>query len=129
LGLQKGAIASSVAHDSHNLVAAGMNDMDMLTAAKHILSIGGGLVVVNDEQVTASLPLPIAGLMSDQSIRSVTSNLNAVNEACRKLGNNVIKDPFMLLSFMSLPVIPSLKLTDKGLVDVDKFQFINLWVE
>jgi adenine deaminase len=129
LGLQRGAIASSVAHDSHNLVAAGMNDMDMLTAAKHILSIGGGLVVVNDEQVTASLPLPIAGLMSDQSIKSVTSNLNAVNEACRKLGNNVIKDPFMLLSFMSLPVIPSLKLTDKGLVDVDKFQFINLWVE
>ena len=129
LGLQRGAIASSVAHDSHNLVVAGMNDMDMLTAAKHILSIGGGLVVVNDEQVTASLPLPIAGLMSDQSIKSVTSNLNAVNEACRKLGNNVIKDPFMLLSFMSLPVIPSLKLTDKGLVDVDKFQFINLWVE
>ncbi|HEY5630732.1 MAG TPA: adenine deaminase, partial [Nitrososphaeraceae archaeon] len=128
LGLQRGAIASSVAHDSHNLVAAGMNDMDMLTAAKHILSIGGGLVVVNDEQVTASLPLPIAGLMSDQSIKSVISNLNAVNEACRKLGNNVIKDPFMLLSFMSLPVIPSLKLTDKGLVDVDKFEFTNLWV-
>jgi adenine deaminase len=129
LGLQRGAIASSVAHDSHNLVAAGMNDMDMLTAAKHILSIGGGLVVVNDEQVTASLPLPIAGLMSDQSIKSVISNLNAVNEACRKLGNNVIKDPFMLLSFMSLPVIPSLKLTDKGLVDVDKFEFTNLWVD
>lgn len=129
LGLQRGAIASSVAHDSHNLVAAGMNDMDMLTAAKHILSIGGGLVVVNDEQVTASLPLPIAGLMSDQSIKLVISNLNAVNEACRKLGNNVIKDPFMLLSFMSLPVIPSLKLTDKGLVDVDKFEFTNLWVD
>ena|SRR5438067_9438660 len=66
LGLQRGAIASSVVHDSHNLVAAGMNDMDMLTAAKHILSIGGGLVVVNDEKVTASLPLPIAGLMSDE---------------------------------------------------------------
>ena len=106
-----------------------MNDMDMLIAARHISSIGGGLAVVDNEQVTASLPLPIAGLMSDQSIKSVISNLTAVNKACRKLGDNVIKDPFMLLSFLSLPVIPSLKLTDKGLVDVDKFEFTNLWVD
>ncbi|HEY6166211.1 MAG TPA: adenine deaminase [Nitrososphaeraceae archaeon] len=129
LGLKRGAIASSVAHDSHNLVVAGMNDMDMLAAAKHISSIAGGLSVVNNKQVTASLPLPIAGLMSDQSIKSVISSLTAVNEACRKLGDNVIKDPFMLLSFLCLPVIPSLKLTDKGLVDVDKFQFTDLWVD
>ena len=129
LGLKRGAIASSVAHDSHNLVVAGMNDMDMLAAAKHISSIAGGLAVVNNKQVTASLPLPIAGLMSDQSIKSVISSLTAVNEACRKLGDNVIKDPFMLLSFLCLPVIPSLKLTDKGLVDVDKFQFTDLWVD
>jgi adenine deaminase len=128
-GLKRGAIASSVAHDSHNLVVAGMNDMDMLAAAKHISSIAGGLAVVNNKQVTASLPLPIAGLMSDQSIKSVISSLMAVNEACRKLGDNVIKDPFMLLSFLCLPVIPSLKLTDKGLVDVDKFQFTDLWVD
>jgi adenine deaminase len=67
--------------------------------------------------------------MSDQNIRSVISNLTAVNEACRTLGDNIIKDPFMLLSFMSLPVVPSLKLTDKGLVDVDKFEFTNLWVD
>lgn len=129
LGLKTGAIVSSVAHDSHNLVVAGMNDMDMLTAAKHISLIGGGLAVVNNGQVIASLSLPIAGLMSDQNIRSVISNLTAVNEACRTLGDNIIKDPFMLLSFMSLPVIPSLKLTDKGLVDVDKFEFTNLWVD
>jgi len=129
LGLKRGAIASSVAHDSHNLVVAGMNDMDMLAAAKHISSIAGGLAVVNNKQVTASLPLPIAGLMSDQSIKSVISSLTAVNEACRKLGDDVIKDPFMLLSFLCLPVIPSLKLTDKGLVDVDKFQFTDLWVD
>ena len=129
LGLKTGAIVSSVAHDSHNLVVAGMNDMDMLKAAKYISSIGGGLAVVNNEQVMASLPLPIAGLMSDQNISSVISNLTAVNEACRRLGDNIIKDPFMLLSFMSLPVIPSLKLTDKGLVDVDRFEFTNLWVE
>jgi adenine deaminase len=129
LGLKMGAIASSVAHDSHNIVVAGMNDEDMLTAARHISSIGGGLSVVINEHVTATLPLPIAGLMSDQGIKSVISNLMEVNRACMKLGGNVVKDPFMLLSFMSLPVIPSLKLTDKGLVDVEKFQFTNLWVE
>ena len=129
LGLKMGAIASSVAHDSHNLVVAGMSDRDMLTAARHISSIGGGLAVVNDEHILSSLPLPIAGLISDQSIKLVISNLMEVNKACRKLGDNVIKDPFMLLSFMSLPVIPSLKLTDKGLVDVDRFEFINLWVD
>jgi adenine deaminase len=129
LGLKTGAIASSVAHDSHNLVVAGMNDGDMLAAARHISSIGGGLSVVINEHVTATLPLPIAGLMSDQGIKSVISNLMEVNKACMKLGDNVVKDPFMLLSFMSLPVIPSLKLTDKGLVDVEKFQFTNLWVD
>jgi len=129
LGLKMGAIASSVAHDSHNLVIAGMNDIDMLTAAKHISSIGGGLAVVNNQHVMASLPLPIAGLMSDESIKSVISNLTTLNQACNQLGDNVVKDPFMLLSFMSLPVIPSLKLTDKGLVDVERFQFTNLWVD
>ena len=129
LGLKTGAIVSSVAHDSHNLVVTGMNDMDMLTAAKHISLIGGGLAVVDNCQVIASLPLPIAGLMSDQNISSVISNLTAVNETCRRLGDNIIKDPFMLLSFMSLPVIQSLKLTDKGLVDVDRFEFTNLWID
>ena len=128
-GLKMGAIASSVAHDSHNLVVSGMNDRDMLAAAKHISSIGGGLAVVNNEHVLASLPLPIAGLISDQSIEAVISNLTEVNKACMKLGDNVVKDPFMLLSFMALPVIPSLKLTDKGLVDVEKFELTNLWVD
>jgi adenine deaminase len=127
LGLERGAIASSVAHDSHNLVVAGMNDDDMLIAVRYISSIGGGLAVVENRHITAGLPLPIAGLMSNQPIESVILKLTAVNQACLKLGNNVIKDPFMLLSFLSLPVIPSLKLTDKGLVDVDKFQFTSLW--
>jgi adenine deaminase len=85
------------------------------------------LAVVENRHITAGLPLPIAGLMSNQPIESVILKLTAVNQACLKLGNNVIKDPFMLLSFLSLPVIPSLKLTDKGLVDVDKFQFTSLW--
>jgi adenine deaminase len=129
LGLERGAIASSVAHDSHNIVVAGMNDNDMLIAVRYISSIGGGLAVAENGCITASLPLPIAGLMSNQSIESVISNLTGLNQACLKLGNNVIKDPFMLLSFLSLSVIPSLKLTDKGLVDVDKFRFTSLWVD
>jgi adenine deaminase len=129
LGLERGAIASSVAHDSHNIVVAGMNDNDMLTAVRYISSIGGGLAVVENGYITAGLPLPIAGLMSNQSIESVISNLTALNQACLKLGNNVIEDPFMLLSFLSLSVIPSLKLTDKGLVDVDKFRFTSLWAD
>ena len=129
LGIKRGAIASSVAHDSHNLVIAGMDDVDMLIAAKHLSSIGGGLAVVDNQKVMASLPLPIAGLISDQSIESVISNLTAVNKVCRELGDSVIENPFMLLSFMSLSVIPSLKLTDKGLIDVDKFEFTNLWID
>ena len=104
-----------------------MNDTDMLSAVAYISAIGGGLAVAEDGHITAGLPLPIAGLMSDQPIESVISNLTAVNQATLKLGSNVIKDPFMQLSFLSLPVIPSLKLTDRGLVDVDKFQFTSLW--
>ena len=129
LGLQKGAIASSVAHDSHNLVVAGMDDNDMLVAARYISSIGGGLAVAENGRIIASLPLPIAGLMSNMPIASVISNLAAVNQACMKLGRNVIKDPFMLISFLALPVIPSLKLTDRGLVDVDRFCFTSLWID
>ncbi len=113
---------------THNIVVAGMCDIDMLTAVKHISEIGGGLTVVNHNKVTASLPLPIAGLMSDKGVEVVISNLNSINESCKALGNNVIKDPFMLLSFMALPVIPQLKLTDKGLIDVDKFEFTTLWI-
>jgi adenine deaminase len=129
LGLERGAIASSVAHDSHNLVVAGMNDNDVLVAVQYISIIGGGLAVAENGHITAGLPLPIAGLISNQPIESIISNLAAVNQACSKLGDNVLKDPFMLLSFLSLPVIPSLKLTDKGLVDVDEFHFTSLWAD
>lgn len=106
-----------------------MNDNDMLIAARHVSSIGGGLAVVENERILACLALPIAGLMSNQPIASVISNLSAVNQACMKLGRNVIKDPFMLISFLALPVIPSLKLTDRGLVDVDRFCFTSLWID
>jgi adenine deaminase len=126
LGIEKRAIVSSVAHDSHNLVVAGMSDSDMMVAARHICSIGGGLSVAYNGQIIANLPLLIAGLMSDKPIELVIANVKTVNEACKILGNNVIRDPFMLLSFLSLTVIPSLKLTDKGLFDVDKFRLTNL---
>jgi adenine deaminase len=129
LGIEKEAIGSSVAHDLHNLVVAGMSDSDMLVAARYLCSIGGGLAVAYDGHIIANLPLPIAGLMSDKPIESVIANLRKVNEVCKNLGNNVIRDPFMLLSFLSLSVIPSLKLTDKGLLDIEKFQLTNLWVQ
>ena len=106
-----------------------MNDIDMLIAARHVSSSGGGLSVVDSGKIIASLSLPIAGLMSYSNIESVITSIIDVNQACLKLGSNVVKDPFMLPSFLALPVIPSLKLTDKGLVDVDSFRFINLWVD
>jgi adenine deaminase len=128
LGINRGAMASSVAHDSHNLVIAGMNDVDMMIAARHISSIGGGLAVSDGGTVIATLSLPIAGLMSEKPVESVIVELRLLHKACKKLGN-VVKNPFMLLSFLALPVVPSLKLTDKGLVDVKKSQFTKLWVE
>lgn len=129
LGLEKGAIASSVTHDSHNLVVAGMDDLDMLIAARDVSSIGEGLSVVIDKQVISNFPLPIAGLMSDADMDSVITSLDILNTACLKLGVKVIKDPFMLLSFLALPVIPSLKFTDNGLVDVDNFRYTSLWID
>lgn len=117
-----------MAHDSHNLVVAGMSDSDMLVAARYICSIGGGLAVAYNGQIIANLPLPIAGLMSDKPIELVIANLKTANEACKILGNNVIRDLFILLSFLTLSVIPSLKLTYKGLLDIENFQLTNLWV-
>lgn len=99
----------------------------MLLAVQYIASIGGGLAVAENGHIMASLPLPIAGLMSNQPIDSVVSNLAAVNQASLRLGSSVTRDPFMLLSFLALPVIPALKLTDRGLVDVEKFCFTSLW--
>jgi adenine deaminase len=127
-GLKKGAIGSSVAHDSHNLVIVGTNDEDMIKAAETIQAMGGGLTVVLDGKVLASLPLPIAGLMSDASVDQVNLRLEALHRAAKNLGCK-IPDPFMTLSFLSLPVIPELKITDKGLVDVNQFTFVPLFGE
>jgi adenine deaminase len=127
-GLKKGAIGSSVAHDSHNIVLVGTNDEDMLKAVEVIQTMKGGLVAVQDGKVLASLPLPIAGLMSEASVTQVNPQLEALLRAAETLGCK-IPDPFMTLSFLSLPVIPELKLTDKGLVDVTQFKFVPLFGE
>ena len=127
-GLKKGAIGSSVAHDSHNVVIVGTNDQDMLKVVEVIQAMRGGLVVVLDGKVLASLPLPIAGLMSGAPVARVNHQLEALHGAAKTLGCK-IPDPFMTLSFLSLPVIPELKITDKGLVDVNQFKFVPLFGE
>jgi adenine deaminase len=116
-GLRCGALASSVAHDSHNIVVVGASDEDMLEAVLAVVRMGGGLVAVADGKVMASLPLPVAGLLSDGYMRDVAEGIVECIDAGHKLGCK-LEDPFMALSFLCLPVIPELKLTDLGLVDV-----------
>lgn len=127
-GLQCGALASSVAHDAHNLVIVGTNDGDMLAAAVRLVKIRGGLCVVRDGKVLADLPLPIAGLMSDGTAGEVADQLQRVRRAAKELGGTVNR-PFMALSFLSLSVIGSLKLSDRGLVDTEKFEVIDLFAD
>jgi adenine deaminase len=127
LGLRKGAIASTIAHDSHNIIVAGMDDESMLTAVKTITAMQGGMVAVEKESVLEQLPLPIAGLMSDQPIEVVAEQHNRLMAAACSLGSS-LHDPFMAIGFMALPVIPSLKLTDLGLVDVDRFELTRLFI-
>jgi adenine deaminase len=127
-GLKRGAIGSSVAHDSHNLVIVGTADEDMGKAVMAIKKMGGGLVAVSDRKVLASLALPIAGLMTDAPVSRVHLQLEALHKAAKSLGCE-LSDPFMTLSFISLPVIPELKITDKGLVDVNKFRIVPLFGE
>ncbi|PFP24605.1 adenine deaminase [Bacillus sp. AFS073361] len=126
LGLKSGAIATTIAHDSHNLIIAGTTDDDMVMATKAIKEMQGGLVVVNQGEVIASLELSIAGLMSDRPYQEVYSGLKEINLALQKLGANHHFNPFLTLSFLALPVIPELKLTDKGLFLVSKFKHIDL---
>lgn len=128
LGIQRGALASTVAHDSHNIVVAGVNDNDMGMAVAVLGETGGGLAAVEDGRVLAQLPLPIAGLMSDQPTAEVRDQLDRLHRAALRLGST-LADPFMTLSFMALPVIPELKITDQGLVDVTRFELVKLFVD
>lgn len=127
IGLQKGALASTVGHDSHNITVIGVEDHDMRLAVETIVDQGGGLTVVADERVLASLPLSIAGLMSPDDALDVATEFSNLLQAAVGLGV-VPENPFMLMSFLGLPVIPHLKMTDLGLVDVDTFQPVGLWV-
>jgi len=127
-GLKKGAIGSSVAHDSHNLVVVGTNDEDMWEAIRSLQRLSGGMVAVSGGKMISSVPLPIAGLMANASVRQVHGQMQGLLASAKTLGCQ-LPDPFMILSFLSLPVIPELKLTDKGLVDVIQFKVVPLFVK
>jgi adenine deaminase len=128
LGLKRGALASSVSHDSHNIVVAGTNDADMLEAVIEICRMKGGLAVVADGKVLGRVALPVAGLMSEQSMAKVKEDLDELEKVTKLVGTTV-PEPFMGLSFITLPVMPDLKLTDLGLFDVRKFEFCDIFVD
>jgi adenine deaminase len=125
-GLRKGALAASVAHDSHNLIAIGASDADMHAALGAVVALGGGFAAVVNGQVKATVPLPIAGLMSDAPMETVRHQLDTIIHVAHDLGSP-LSDPFMALGFIALPVIPKLKITDKGLVDVERFEVVPLF--
>lgn len=126
-GLQRGALASSVAHDSHNLIAVGVDDRDLLAALEHVAANGGGLAVAAGEVVRASLALPVAGLMSEEKPGGVAAAMEHLLLNARELGCTA-ESPFAALSFLALPVIPEVRLTDRGLVDVGKRGFVSVMV-
>ncbi|MCW3062883.1 MAG: ade [Solirubrobacterales bacterium] len=126
-GLRAGAFASTVSHDAHNVIVAGVDDADMSVAVRRLGELGGGIVVVRGGAVLAELALPVAGLMTDRPADEVAAALDALREAARTLGVTV-RAPFMALSFLGLSVIPSLKITDRGLIDVDRFEVVPLEV-
>ncbi len=126
MGLRRGALASTVAHDSHNLIVMGMNDADMLLAVETLRRAGGGQTACLDGQVAALMPLPLAGIFSDAPVAEVLAAQKDLHAKAKILGATEGIDPFMTMAFLSLAVIPSLKLTDRGLVDVDAFAFTSL---
>lgn len=127
-GLQRGALASSVAHDSHNIIVVGTNSRDMYAAVRHLETLQGGLVAVNDGQALADLALPIGGLLSTLPAPEVIRKKNMLDDAARSLGV-LVDHPFMQLSFLALPVIPEIRVTDRGVFDVNSMAFINLTLE
>ena len=126
--MQRGALASSVSHDSHQIVVIGREPAEMFLAVKTVEALNGGLVVVSGGEVTAQLPLPVAGLMSDQPLKTVIEQKDRLLKAAAATGCQGA-NPFMALSFLALPVIPELRLTDRGLVDVNRMEIIPLFAE
>jgi len=124
-GLERGALGSTVAHDAHNIVVVGMNDADMARAVGRLAELGGGIVAVENGEVLAELPLPVGGLLSDLPLTEVVERSSACTEAAELLGCRG-STPFLTMAFLALSVIPSLKITDQGLVDVDRFELVSL---
>jgi adenine deaminase len=123
-GLKRGAIASSVGHDSHNITVIGATDEDMALAVNRLIELGGGFAVADKGQITAELALPLAGLMSLEPFETVARDLHLLRDAAYALGC-VLPEPFLQVAFLALPVIPHLKMTDRGLFDVDQFDFVD----
>jgi adenine deaminase len=123
--LKSGALASTVAHDSHNIICVGTNYDDMASAIHALENAGGGLVAVEDKRTLAMLELPVAGIMTAEPVEKISMKLDLLHSAARKLGCT-LESPYMVLAFLALPVIPKLKLTDKGLVDVEQFRIVDV---
>jgi len=124
-GLQRGAFGATLSHDAHNMVVVGADDAAMAQVVERLVALGGGIVVVDGEAVAAELPLPVAGLLSDRPLPEVLAASRAINAAAEALGVS-FPHPFQVLAFLALSVIPSLKITDRGLVDVDRFELVPL---
>ena len=129
LGLKRGAFATSIAHDSHNIIVAGENDRDMLLVVTQLEAIGGGIAIAKDGAVLDYLALPYGGLMTNRSVYEVAEVLERLHKIAHNELGVTYPDPFMALAFMHLAVIPKLKITDSGLVDVEKFTFVDLFVD
>jgi adenine deaminase len=124
-GIRRGAFGATLSHDAHNVVVVGVDDGAMARAVGRLRELGGGIVVVEDQGVRAELPLPVAGLLSDRPLAEVLESSRAINAAAQDLGVT-FPAPFQMLAFLALSVIPSLKITDRGLVDVDRFELVPL---
>ena len=123
-GLKSGAVATSISHDSHNIIVVGTSEADMAAAANRVVELGGGIVVWDGGAVQAEVPLPIAGIMSEEPLVTVNEKLEAAKEKAFALGVGRGIDPFMTLSFMALPVIPSLRITTRGVFDVTSQSYV-----
>ncbi|MGX5377242.1 adenine deaminase [Ligilactobacillus sp. LYQ135] len=127
--LKNGAVASTIAHDSHNIIAVGTNDDDIFAAINHLGAVNGGITLFNHQKEIATMPLPIAGLMSDKPYQQAVEELNQITATYHQLSDPIDFDPFITLSFLALPVIPTLKITDQGLYDFDQQKFISVETE
>jgi adenine deaminase len=128
VGLERGAFASTVAHDAHNVVVLGVDDADMAACVQRMPAIGGGIVIAEGGRVVEELPLPVAGLMSDQPLAAVHKRMVSMEQRLAGMGVTM-NAPFMTMSFLALSVIPELKITDRGLVDVNRFELVPLGLE